>query len=80
MCKHVRKGIAEPVNKSGECQICRNARLKAKAGIKVGRVRCGTGTPVFWGLPRGVCFKSWVRASPHQRRDCWDSSGAVRYR
>jgi len=36
VCKHVRRGQEEPVNKAGECHICRNASLLKKAGIKVG--------------------------------------------
>lgn len=34
-CKHVRKGLGEPVNRLGQCKICYNADKKAKAGIKV---------------------------------------------
>lgn len=37
VCKHVRKGLAKPVNKSGECAACRNASVKMRAGIKVRR-------------------------------------------
>ncbi len=36
MCKHVRRGLEEPVNKAGECRICRNASMLKRAGIKVG--------------------------------------------
>ena len=35
MCKHVRRGLAEPVNRLGQCKICYNADRKAKAGIRV---------------------------------------------
>lgn len=51
-CKHVRKGLAQPVNKSGECQICRNAKIKTKAGIKV--LWFAGGAPVFGWFAAGI--------------------------
>lgn len=71
VCKHVRKGLARPVNKSGECQVCRNATLKTRAGIKVKdtTVRStaihGDGdTPVLAGLARSFAGLFSFPASP----------------
>ncbi|CAN0039041.1 unnamed protein product [Pylaiella littoralis] len=60
VCRHVRRGIARPVNKSGECQACRNASAKAKAGIKMCR-HVREGEARAYGRGHGRCPPDYGR-------------------